>query len=344
MTRYSKTAVIYARVSPKPTADDASVDRQVAECRKRAKSKGYRVLRVYEDRLLSAYDDERKPRPAFEKLLRELDDVDVVLCWEDDRFIRNSRSLERIAPILAAANVVVEALAGAIYDLDSADGIFNARIAGAIATRENARKAERLRIKHAALRDEGKSAGGARAFGFRKGNALVDPDEAKVVVELVDRVLSGDSLVSIADDLNARGVKTARGKTGWTATTLRWLLGNPRIAGIRTTTDRNRDGTRGPRREVGPAAWDTIVPVEKFRRVEAVLDGRKRLGGQGRTPRLLTGLLVCGKCGAKLVASKRAPVHGSHRVYICNRRSGFERGASRTRSSRSGRRRSSSPR
>lgn len=326
-----RRAAIYARVSPKPrrqghvvVAEETSVPLQVDDCRALAERNGDDVVAVFTDSLVSAFSE--KPRKEFEELLSRLGEFDVVYAWAPDRFIRKPPELERVAPTLEAAGVTVETVHAGAWDLATAEGIFNARIHGAIAARESQLKRERIKRKHRSLAENGESSGGNRAYGFKPGNAEVEPAEAVEVVAMAERFLAGASLRSIATDLNARQVPTAKGLR-WSPGTVRGLLENPRIAGIRTGTDQARNGRRGPRRELCTAKWPGLISVEDFRRVQALLAATAR--ERGAEARLLTGLLECQRCGAKLTASKRAAKAGAHPIYECNRQTGAERGCRR---------------
>jgi site-specific DNA recombinase len=85
--------------------------------------------------------------------------------------------------------------------------------------------------------------------------------------------------------------------------TLRGILLNPGLAGLRTLGGA----------VVGPATWDPILTEEESAKVRAVLtDPARRVS---RPPRryLLTGLLFCGRCGAKLITRPNR-----HRpTYVC---------------------------
>ena len=91
----------------------------------------------------------------------------------------------------------------------------------------------------------------------------------------------------------------------WRSTSVRGLLGNPRIAGLRTH--------RGE--AAGPAVWPPIVSVEQRDRVLARMSDAASTGR--RTPRryLLSGLCRCGRCDGKLYASARQ----TSRRYVCLR-------------------------
>lgn len=326
-----RRAVIYCRISRDPAQTGLGVRRQEHELREIAERLGYEVVFVYVDNDRSAYA--RKPRPAYDAMIAALVDVDVLLVYAVDRLTRSPVELEALIDVIEETGVEIVTATNGTLDLATGPGRLSARVVGAVARAESEQKSARLRSKHAELLRDGESAGGGRAFGFEVGNAVVRDgsvegtiDEAAVLLDAVERFLDGESIRSLVDDLNRRGILSPRGKR-WTTTSFRGVLGNPRIAGLRTTTERTKDGRRGARREVGEATWSGIVSVDDFRRVEAILAGRRT--ERGREPRLLTGLLVCDLCGAKLIASKRAKSAGGFPVYECNRQTGTERGCRR---------------
>jgi len=322
--RANRRGYIYARVSPKSSQDPTSVDRQIEVLHTMAAAEGVEIVNVYADRLVSA--SKAAPRKEFERMLIDLDQLapgDVVFTWVPDRLYRRPMDLERIVPLFERRGLVVQAKEAGTVDLSTPDGLLQARIYGALAARETALKSQRVRLKFDELVAQGRSTGGGRAYGFLKGNHAQDPAEAKVLVEVVDRYLGGEPLNALARELNDRGLVTPRGKA-WTNTTLRAVLANPRIAGIRTATDRELadDGetvVRGKRREVRTATWKPIISEAKFRRVQAMLDRTAR--ERGRPARVFTGLVVCGRpgCGAVMTADRRARSAGGHPVYSCSR-------------------------
>src|SRR5664279_3760987 len=88
------SAVIYVRKSNDPHDTRSSVDRQEAYCRELAGAHNLDVARVYVDNDISAASDE--VRPDFERMLRQLHGVDVVLAWETERLYRRAGDQERL--------------------------------------------------------------------------------------------------------------------------------------------------------------------------------------------------------------------------------------------------------
>ncbi len=185
-----------------------------------------------------------------------------------------------------------------------------ARILGAVASKESDDKSRRIKRKHLKLAESGEWAGGgSRPFGYLADRRSLDPAESAVVREAVARVLAGDSLRSVAADLNDRGIRTAAGGQ-WAIHPLKRILVSPRISGQREHLGRI----------VGPGKWQPIITPDETAQLRARLnDPARRIR---RTPRryLLSGLLRCGLCGASLVAR---PTSDGTRRYVCAKGPGY---------------------
>lgn len=168
---------------------------------------------------------------------------------------------------------------------------------------------KRVRRKKDELAMAGKpSGGGARPFGFEPGGLTIRETEAEIIRELAGRVLAGESLGSLAADLDRRGIRTVSGRS-WLPNVLRGMLLAPRVAGLRQH--------RGE--VVGPVAWDPVLDRRTWEELQALfLTPSRRRVGAGR--RLLTGLAVCGRCGVRLVSGK----NNGQRAYVCRKAAGFD--------------------
>lgn len=83
-----------------------------------------------------------------------------------------------------------------------------------------------------------------KKVGDRKTLAIYEP-EAVLIREAKNRYLAGETLQSIADDFNARGIPTPmNGKKGWFSRTIGKILGNPAIAGRRMDNSYGIDESR----------------------------------------------------------------------------------------------------
>lgn len=295
-------ASIYVRMSLDKTGAGLGIDRQEEACRKFCADKGWQVREVFTDNDISATKGKR--RPGFEALLES--DPEVIVVWHTDRLVRLSRELERVIDL----DVNVHGVEAGHMDLSTPAGRAVAKTVTAWAQYEGEQKALRQQLSARQRAASGKAWWSSRPFGFEL-DGTHRADEAAALVRAYGDLLTGASLPSLARQLNQDGHTTCRGGE-WTATTLRPVLMNARNAAVRVY-----DGE-----EIGPAAWDAIVPEETWRAaVRLLTNPARRTGGGGAAPRnLLTGVATCGKCGGPMKVGRRggrAGEAGAYAVYVC---------------------------
>lgn len=300
-------AGIYVRISQDRAGEGLGVARQEKLCRQLADRLGWHVAHVYRDNDSSAFSG--KPRPAY---LRMLDDaksghIGAILVLDTDRLTRHPRELEDVIDLADRAGIALANVSGEI-DLSTSQGRLIARITGAVARQESEHKSERIRRKQDELAQAGKWAGGPRRFGYTPDmSALVEP-EALAIREGVRAVLDLDrSWTQVAREWNDLEVLSPRGSE-WRAPSVRRTLTAPHLAGLRAH--------RGE--VVGEAEWPPIISRADHARLSALVRrGRPTLPAR----RLLTGFLVCGRCGATLTHSSTG---ARRRIYRCWKRPGHE--------------------
>jgi site-specific DNA recombinase len=283
------------------------IKRQLIDCETYAELKGWPVLDRYCDDDISAYS--RKPRPEYRRMLEDIASgrIDAVIVWHLDRLHRNPRELEEFFETCERAHVTHLATVQGDVDLGTHDGKFHARIIGAVARKESDDKSRRATRKHLEIAQSGRWAGGRRPYGFSDDRDLV-PDEVEIIREAARRLLAGETLMSVARDFNARQVPTARGKK-WSGHTLKQIVIHPRLAGHRTLHER----------VVARAVWDAMLSEQDSQRLRAILTDPARTLTRTARRYLLSSLLTCRLCGAKLVSrpSRRRP------AYVCATGPGF---------------------
>jgi hypothetical protein len=122
--------------------------------------------------------------------------------------LRRVVDLERVLDAIESQRLPVSVVflqAGEI-DLTTPSGRLLARILAAVAANEGDIKSARLSEQRAQHAKAGR-AHGPLGYGYDQDQRIV-PDEAAVVREVATRLIDGDTLYSIAVDLNARGVPT----------------------------------------------------------------------------------------------------------------------------------------
>lgn len=303
---------IYCRISRDVDGTALGVARQQEDCRAFCEQRRWSVAEVLVDNDVSAYN-RKKRRPAYERLIEGIKagDYDSLVVWHPDRLHRHPAELESFIDVVEASRIQIGTVTAGDLDLSTEDGLFMARIVGAVARKESGDKSRRLRRKHEELAEAGKvSGGGRRPFGFDADKVTLRESEAVEIRAAVQRVIAGESLRSVSVDWNARGIPTVTG-AHWSPTTVRRLLQSARIAGMREHNGKLTD-----------AVWPAIVTLDEVLRVRARL--ATPVSPTGRTPRkyLLTGVLQCGRCSTadKVVLMTTRPVvrKGHHYArYIC---------------------------
>jgi len=305
----AKAAAIYTRISQDDAGLGLGVQRQESACRELAAKRGWEVAEVYQDNDLSAYKGSR--RPEYERMLADLTsgDRDAVIVYHVDRLTRRPMELERFMDLCDEARIANIATVTGDLDLSNHDGRFMARLLGSIASKESAQKSDRVKAAARQRAEAGRVAGGGlRPFGFEPDRRTIRESEAEIIRQLVPRYIAGESLSSLATWLQEEDIPTVTGGQ-WRTPTVRALLQNPRYAGYRTYHGE----------VIAKAEWPAIITEEQHRQALAAFERRKATGR--RTPRryLLSGLLRCGKCQAKLFSQPQIDANHTRRRYSCRK-------------------------
>lgn len=311
-------AVIYARYSSHAQRD-TSIDQQIAVCRAFAQRGGIEVVDVYTDRALTGTNDKR---PGFRKMIADSSkhQWEYVIVYSLDRFSRdrydaatNKHALrENGVKVISATEPITDDPVGVLMEsvLEGFAEYYSRELSAKVrrGMDDNARKCK---------------SNGSIPMGYRKGEdgtLEVAPEEAAIVLEIFQRVASGDTLTRISEDLNARGVPTKRGGK-WRTASYNILLHNERYLGTYIYKDIRI-----------PGGMPAIIQPDLFYAVQAVMGGKKNprcfAGEKAPVSRrradgvyLLTGKLFCGDCGSPMVGvSGTSSTNALHHYYSCNGR------------------------
>ncbi|GAB2604356.1 recombinase family protein [Kocuria himachalensis] len=303
MTKKRSAVAIYARISQDRTGEELGVKRQLQDCRAEAERRGWIVAQEYVDDDISAYSG--KKRPEYERMLRDIGEGrrDGVIVWHMDRLHRRPVELEGFVEVCARAGVRdVVTLSGDV-DLVNGDGLLMARLLAAVAANESDAKRRRGARKALEIAEAGRPMmGGPRPFGFLDDRVTHHPAEAPVIRQLARRALAGETLTSLASWLQNEGITTTQGKE-WRTNTLRTVLTNPRMWGMRVHQGQ----------VIGKAVWEPIITEDEGERLRRkLLDPARRTNRSARRYPL-SGMLECGKCGNRMHSHPR----GQYRRYGC---------------------------
>jgi DNA invertase Pin-like site-specific DNA recombinase len=275
----------------------------------------------------SASRHARKSRDNFPLLLGDLREgrfgADVLVLWESSRGSRKVSEWCELIELCEEAGVRIAVTTHRrVYDPSNARDRRSLIDDANDSEYESSKSSQRILRDVAKRRNCGEPSGGSRPMGYQrigikpqyKGDPdtrelVLDPVEAPIVKELIERVAAGQTLTRIADDLNSRGAATSNGRR-LTITTVRRVALNGIYAGLVMYKGEEVEGVK--------AKWPAIVDEATWRRGVALLRAPER--ARTRAPRryLLTGgIVVCGKCG---VTMRSKPYHGPNgpvRTYAC---------------------------
>ena len=251
-----KNTAVYTRVSTEDQAEHGySLAAQLKRLRLFCSSQGWTVAGEYVDDGFTGRDVRR---PEYQRMMQERDRWDSVLVLKMDRIHRNSRNFMAMMDDLRRWGKDFVSATESL-DTSTATGRFVADMLQRIAQLESEQTGERVHMGMRQAAEEGKFLGMSDPYGYRYDpgtrNLVVVPEEAEVVREVFRRYYEeGMSMRSIADALNARGVRTKRDRR-WSKRQLFRILHSPLYEGARHWED-----------IVTPGAHEAIIPVRPRRR------------------------------------------------------------------------------
>ena len=315
-------AVVYARYSSK-NQNDYSIEAQIAACVEHAEKHNMEIVNIYRDKAISAKTENR---PGFQKMIKDsyTGEFDTVIVWALDRFARNVKDAENYFDILSNNDVVVVSVTEKFDDSPQGEfirGLYNLWAqfySKSLAV--NVNRGMKQNVQYCYFN------GGQVPFGYKivpandgisnskrpKKIYTVNEETRHIVEEIFSRYAAGDSMVSICNDLNARGILTSS-NSKFTRTSLNSILKNKRYTGVYMF-----DGAEVPN------GIPSIIDENLFERVQQKLIANKMAPARSWATEeyLLTGKLVCGECGKSLIGcSDRSHTQVTYRYYTCKKES-----------------------
>ena len=310
----------YCRVSSEKDEQLNSFDVQVSYYTEKINSKAeWKFAGVYADEGITGTS--MKHREDFKRMLRACREgrIDLILCKSVSRFGRNSVDVLRTIRALRERGI------GVVFEKEGVDTrTMNSELILAFhsafsqseseSIRENVSRG--LRMAYA----QGTITLPATAYGFRKGEdngIAIDPEQAQVVRSIYQMFLDGHGLRTIKERLEARQIPSPKGKEQWSVATIRSILSNEKYKGDVLLQKTYRPSLFSEKAVVNrgelakyyiAGALPQIVESQMFDRVQEELAKRvsKRPASEkAKTPfgkysgkYALTGVVVCGQCGA----------------------------------------------
>ncbi len=337
----SDQVALYQRISEDDLGLEKGIARQLEDGRALAAARGWIVVAELSDNDISALKGAY--RPDYDRLLGMVRrrEVQRVIVFHTSRLWRNRKERAEGIETFAKAGVSITAVKGTDLDLSSAFGRGMVGLMGEFDTMESEIKGERVARTALQRAREGR-ANGKVAYGWQRvyeydsqgrktGFTDVEhPEQAAIVREIVKRLLAGDTVIGITNDLNARGIpapgagQNRKHRTnGQDETGSRWNKTSVKKIAL-------RDANVGLRRHHGdtyPAAWPKLIDEDQHARLQLLLAARAaddRIARPGQRQHLLTwgDVATCGVCGSWL----RVGVRGNARygkkaeLYLCDQK------------------------
>ena len=322
-----KRVCAYARVSSGSEAQGESLENQTTYYQDLIESNPeYEFAGVFADQGISGT---KEARPEFQKMLElaRKGHIDLILTKSISRFARNTTIVLELVRELKMLGVEVVFEKEQISSL-SGDGELMMTVLSSFAQAESKNVSDNLKWRYQRKFQNGELAINATRFlGYDKnkqGELVINPAQAEVVKRIFEAALAGQGSFVIARQLNEEGVATVAGGK-WHSSTVLGILKNEKYRGDAKLQKTYRKDHLGKKKcwnygEVESFYIENNHPPiisgdmweEAQRQIALRAAGKGNVAGENeaytnRYP--LTGMLLCGKCGAPL---RRRTWNSSH--------------------------------
>lgn len=300
------------RVSTKGQVDHNDIPMQRIECRKFAEDKGWTIVREEAELGVSGYkvSAEKRDKLQLIKADAEQGKFDILLVFMFDRLGRREDETPFVVEWFVKHGIEVWSTREGQQKFDDhVDYLLN-YIRFWQASGESGKTSTRIKTRIRQMTEAGIFAGGTVQYGYRLANngrvnkkgapvkdKEIDPEEMLIVQEVHRRTLyEGIGTYTMAEELNARGLRTHNG-TKFQANTIRRMLLDPEYMGYLITE--NAMSPHLPELE--------IIDEETKRRAIKLVHERqhkntekRQVAWTCRCHTMLGGNLFCACCGKRL--------------------------------------------
>lgn len=310
----SLRAFIYIRVSTLEQAREGySIAAQEERLRAYAKARGYSIVKVYSD---PGYSGANLDRPALGEMLNQIKQgvADIVLVYKLDRLSRSQKDTLFLIEEVFLKNKVDFVSMNESFDTSTPFGRAMIGILSVFAQLEREQIRERTIMGRQARAKEGLWHGGggleriATGYDYVEGNLIVNEFEASCVKYIFSEYIKGHGISKIHGEISRKfpGVLSAE-------TTVRNILQNPLYIG-----KIKYDG------ETYSGVHDSLISEADFKTVQEFIKKRTSKSHPFRKTYLLTGVIYCGLCGARMFGRTGGRLKNGDpmKYYVCYSRHG----------------------
>lgn len=306
-------AIAYYRFSSH-AQNEASIDQQREQAEDYAKTKGFKIVKEYEDEAISGTT---AARPDYQQMIAEIATIRpaALILWKTDRLGSDKYELVYAKRAIREAGCAIHFIAESTPDDSPEAGLLETMLEGMA---EFYLKQLRVNIKRGMQYNaEHVLSNGHKVFGYKIAKDkryVVDEDATPFVQRMFVQYAEGKPITEICEELNAQGIRTTRGKE-FGVKTLNKMLKNRKYIGEYQYGDTVIEG-----------GMTALVDEITFDKVQAMLAQNKRKGSQrargmaeDEAPRYwLTGKLFCGECGSSMQGvSGTSKTGAKHYYYYC---------------------------
>ena len=322
-----KPAVGYCRFSSSMQREE-SIDAQKRAITNYANDYGYTITEWYCD---EAKSGRTADRPEFQRMMDDVKNgkIQYLIVHKLDRFSRNVCDYAENKYMLDEHNCVFKSVVERIDD--SPAGKFMSNIFVAISEHYSDNLATEVMKGLRENAFKGWWTGGVPPLGYDvvDKRLTVNEEEAKAVRLIYEMSADGYGYGQIIDRLNLLGYKTKRGQP-FGKNSLHDLIRNEKYKGVyvfnlraaKKGRNRKRNNHAYKREEEIiriPGGCPAIVSEDLWNRANSTLRVTGKYKTNAKQPYLLSGLLVCGECGAKMHGNLRKTSSGNqYTTYRCN--------------------------
>ncbi len=226
-----KRVALYVRVSTEDQAKEGySLDAQEKRLSDYCKFNGLEIAGLYRD---EGYSGRNTFRPAYRRMMDDIDDWDGILVLKMDRIHRNSRHFTAMMDTLRKHGKEFISMMEK-FNTETAMGRFVMDTIQRIAQLESEQIGDRVKIGMARKAETGDgNMGSPDPYGYthKDGMLVIREDEAENVREMFRMKTAGNGPSAIADWLNRSSIPSKTGKT-WSRQAVSHILKNPLYAGF----------------------------------------------------------------------------------------------------------------
>lgn len=301
----------YARVSTDSDEQLTSYEAQVDFYTRHIQSNPkWEFVSVYTDEGVTGTNTKR--REGFNRMINDALDgkIDLILTKSVSRFARNTVDSLTAIRQLKEKGVEVYFEKENIYTLD-AKGEVMLTIMSSLAQEESRSISENVTWGKRRSMEDGKfSLAYKRFLGYEKGEdgfPKIVEEEAKIIREIYDLFLAGNTVRAIADYLTGQGILTPAGKEKWSVSTIMSILQNEKYKGDALlqktyTVDFLSKTVRKNHGEIPQYyiqnSHPAIIDPDTFDLVQNEIERRRPNRRQLHRSSPFSGKIICGECGS----------------------------------------------